>query len=171
MAQPSREWMPVGRVAGPFGVKGEAKVDLLTDFPDRFRDLASVHIGPERRVFTIERCRRHQARVVLKLAGVDTPEAVDALRGQELAVPREQAVKLPPGHYYLDDLTGMEVVTEDGSRVGVIRDVIQTGSNDVYVIGEGRGEILIPAIKDAVKEIDAERRRVVIDPWVLQVPD
>lgn len=171
MPSPSGEWMPVGRIVGPFGVKGEAKVELLTDFPDRFKGLTSIHVGSERTVYEIERSRKHQARVLLKLAGVDTPEAVNQLRGQELAVPRDQAMRLPPDHYYLDDLNGMEVVTTDGAPVGTIREVLQTGSNDVFVIGQGRDEILVPAIQDAVKEIDMDSRRVVIEPWVLNPPE
>jgi 16S rRNA processing protein RimM len=159
------EWMLIGRIAGPFGVRGEAKVEGLTDFPDRFRQLKRVFLGPEHRSVAVENCRLQGSRPVLKLAGIDSPEAVKSLGTCEVAVPRDQAVALPAGHYYLDDLLGMNVSTVDGEGLGTVVDVIRTGSNDVYVVEEGQTTVLVPAITDAVNEIDFSARRIVVEGW------
>ena len=161
------EWMPIGRIAGPFGLRGEIKVDLLTDFPERFRRLSSVYIGPAHSPYEVTGSRRHGERVLLRLNGVETPEHVTPLRGLELSVPRSEAVELPPDHYFLDDLLGAQVLTATGEPVGPIREVLRTGSNDVFVIGKGRDEILIPSIRDAIRSIDLQGRTVVVEPWVV----
>lgn len=163
----SNMWMVIGEVAGPFGVHGEVKIDPLTDYPERFETLRHVYVGPARHEYPVERARLHKRQVLVKLEGIDTPEQVESLRRQEVLVPRAEAAKLPQGHYYFDDLMGAEVVTTDGRAVGAITDIIRTGSNDVYVVGEGRDAALIPAIKGAVTDLDITARRVVIEPWVL----
>lgn len=162
-----RQWMPVGRIAGAFGVHGEIKVDLLTDFPDRFKDMKQVYVGPERRPYHILTSRRHRQQVLLTLQGLDTPEDVALLRQMELAIPRTAAVDLPEGHYYLQDVIGMAVLATDGAEVGVVTDVLRTGSNDVFVVNEGPKAVLIPVIHDAIAELDLAANRVVVERWVL----
>lgn len=164
----SDEWMLIGEIAGPFGIRGEMKIDPLTDFPERFTELRVLYVGPARRAYPVERARLQKQQVVLKLAGVDRPEQVDELRRREVFIPRSEAAELPPGHFYLDDLIGARVVTSTGHYVGTIMDILRTGSNDVYVVGEGSDEVLIPAIKDAVTAIDLDERQVVIESWVLE---
>jgi 16S rRNA processing protein RimM len=167
----SDEWMLIGEIAGPFGVRGEIKIDPLTDYPERFESTRHVYLGPSRDEYRVERARLHKRQVLAKLAGIDTPEQVEALRRQEVLVPRAEAADLPEGHYYLDDLLGVEVLTADGRMVGAITDIIRTGSNDVYVVGEGRDAVLIPAIKGAITDLDLTARRVVIEPWVLDTDE
>lgn len=159
--------MAIGRVAGPFGLRGEMKVDLLTDFPERFSSLVQVHVGPDYSPYAIECSRKHAHQVVLKLKDVDTPEAVKELGGLELHISREEAVPLPEGHYFLDELIGVNVETESGKQLGPIRDVLRTGSNDVYVVGSGREEILIPGTSEAVRDLDLDGRRMVVESWIL----
>lgn len=171
MPSPAGEWMLIGRVASPFGVHGEFRVELHTDFPDRFTSLRRVYLGSRREAFEIQRARRQGDQVLLKLKGVDAPEAVRALGRPDLYVPRQDATPLPEGRFYLDDVVGMEVVTEDGRRVGEVSDVLETGSNEVFVVGRGREEILVPVIKDAVLRLDLEGRTIVIDDWVLNVEE
>lgn len=163
--------MTVGEVVGPFGVKGELKVALLTDFPERFRGLHRVYLGPERKDFQVIGSRLHKDRVLLHLDGVETPEEAMKLRGLEIAVPRDDAVPLPPGHFYLDDLVGCHVTAADGRSIGEVSQVLRTGSNDVLVIGEGRAELLIPITKDAIRDLDLVARRIVVELWVLDVPE
>lgn len=167
----SDEWMLIGEIAGPFGVHGEIKIDPLTDYPERFQTLHRVYVGPGRDEYRVERARLHKRQVLATFAGIETPEQVEALRGQEVHVPRAEAAVLPEGHYYLDDLIGVEVLTTDGRAVGTITDIIRTGSNDVYVVGEGRDAALIPAIKGAITDLDLATRRVVIEPWVLNTDE
>jgi 16S rRNA processing protein RimM len=160
--------MIVGRIAGPFGVRGEIKVDLLTDFPERFRHLQQVYLGKDHDPYQVVRSRRHGDRILLTLEGISDPEAVVGIRGQEVSVPRAEAIPLPEGHYYLDDLVGFAVVTVEGTSLGSVAEVIRTGSNDVLVVGTRPREILIPVIRDAVAELDLDARRAVVQSWVLQ---
>jgi 16S rRNA processing protein RimM len=164
-------WMVIGTIVGSFGVHGELKVELNTDFPERFSRLETVYVGPQRLPRTVLASRRHQGRVLLRIVGVESPEQGDMLRGKELAVPRSEAMPLPAGHYYLDDLLGIEVSAVDGRRLGLISDVLRTGNNDVYVVNTGTDAILVPGIKDAVHELDLDARRLVVEPWVLDVDE
>lgn len=159
--------MLIGRIAGPFGVRGEIKIDPFTDFPDRFRDLESVYVGPDHDAYRVERARRHQAQLLVRLEGISSPEAARDLRGAEIFVPRAEAAPLPPGHFYLEDAVGLTVQTSGGADVGTVTDVLKTGSNEVFVVGTGKDAILIPVIKDAITELNLDERRVVIEPWVL----
>lgn len=164
------QWMTVGRMAGPFGLRGEAKVEILTDYPERFRQLERVFLGPRHREYTLLSARPHSGLMLVHLEGIDTPEAVSRLLGQEVMIPRAEAVELPQGHYFLEDLVGLPVETAEGQPVGTIADVLRTGSNDVYVVKTGEGEVLVPGISDAVREVDVPGRRVVIEAWVLLPP-
>ena len=163
----SDDWMVIGRIVGPFGVRGEMKVEPLTDFPERFRSLKRVYLGDARREAEVLGSRNHKGQILLRLAGIDSPEAVKELRKPELHVPRAEAWSLPEGHYYLDDVIGLQVETTDGATIGEVTDVVRTGSNDVFVVGTGATAVLVPVIKDAVTELDMRARRVVIEPWVL----
>lgn len=160
--------MVIGRIAGTFGVRGELKVEPLTDDPGRFEHVQTAFLGAERRPYTLERSRPHGPHVVVKLTGVETPEAGARLRDTEIAIPRDQAIELPGGHYFLDDLLGMTVLRADGQSVGVVSDVLRTGANDVYVVGSGKNAILIPAIRDAIAELDLDAGRIVVESWVLE---
>lgn len=161
-------WLSIGRVAGVFGLHGELKVELLTDFPERFGLLEQVYVGAAKSVYRLERTRPHKTHLLVKLEGVDTPEAAVSLAGQDLEIPRDQAVRLPAGHYFLRDLIGCVVTTADGEEVGTVTDVLRTGSNDVYVVGSGRGELLIPGTTEAIHRLDLNEKRMVVEPWVLE---
>lgn len=156
------DWMLVGRVTGPFGVGGEMKIELLTDFPNRFSLLERVYLGSERRGHRLLSTRR-SAHVLLKLEGVESPEAVKALRGTDVWIPRSEAMQLPEGAFYADEVVGLRVETERGEPIGIVRDILVTGANDVYVVEGVRGEILIPAIRDVVSRIDIDQGRIVIN--------
>lgn len=164
----SEQWMLIGKIVGPFGIQGELKVEEHTDFPNRFKRLATVALGSERREYAVQSARRHKGRVLLRLVGVETPEAARDLAGKEIAIPRGEAMPLPEGHYYLDDILGAEVFTPEGTAVGRVSDVIQTGANDVYAVKSEQQTILIPVTKDAVRELDVAGRRVIVEPWVLE---
>ncbi len=162
-----RDWMIVGEIAGPFGLHGEIKVEPLTDYPERFDHLETVYLGTTHRPYTVLRSRFHKSHVLLTLEGVETPEQIDMLRREDVQIPREEAVELPEGHYFLEDIIGAEVVTSVGHPVGRITDIIRTGGNDVYVVNEGPAAVLVPVVKDAVTSLDVAGKRVVIEPWVL----
>lgn len=155
------QFIVVGRVVAPWGVRGEIKVEVMTDFPDRFSPQAEVHIDGQ--PMTIERSRWHQGRVILKLATIDSAEAAQGFGGRFLEVPRSQLRPLPKDEYYQFQLLGLEVWTVEGELLGRIAHILPTGSNDVYMVPSRHGELLIPAIEDVVKSVDLERGRIVIE--------
>jgi 16S rRNA processing protein RimM len=164
--QQETEWATIGQVVALFGIKGELKVRLLTDIPDRFEQLETLYLGPNHRQYTIELVRPYKGEmIILKLVGFDDANAVEPLRQQEIQIPASQLAKLPPGSYYQHDILGLSVLTLDNRALGTIVDIIETGSNDVYAIkGFDGKQVLIPAIKDVVKRIDLIRRTMYIDP-------
>ena len=159
---PTPRWLYVGRVTSPFGVAGEVRVTLETDFPERLAD-RPLYVGDDHRALTVASVRLHRREALLKIAGVDSVEAADALRGQELFVAGEDAAPLPAGRYYIHELIGLEVWTVAGERYGEVTDVLSRPANDIYVIRHGDREVLAPAIADVVKSINLAERRMVID--------
>jgi len=159
-------YLIIGRVLKPWGYRGEIKVKILTDFPERFASLRTVYLGDDAKPFSVERARLHGGNAaLLKLAGIDSPEADAKLREQLVQVAIEDAVKLPEGKVYLYQLIGLRVRATDGQLLGEITDVLDTGANDVYVAqsDDGTREILLPAIPDVVKEISLERGEIVVE--------
>ena len=164
--QNSTEWATIGKIVAPFGVRGEMKVFSLTDIPDRFAQLKSIFLGPDYVSYKITAVRPYRGdMVILKLEGVDDPAIVDTLRGCDLSIPLDKLAKLPQDSYYQHDILGIRVVTLAGREVGTIIDIMETGSNDVYVVrGEDGPQILLPAIKDVVKQVDLIRQMMYIEP-------
>lgn len=160
------EWATIGQVVALFGVRGELKVRLLTDIPDRFEQLEVVYIGQDHQQYRIERVRPYKGEmIVLKLAGFEDANAAELLRGQEIVIPVSQLAQLPSGKYYQHDILGLTVLTLDNRELGQIVDILETGSNDVYTIKDPDGrQVLIPAIKDVIKRIDLIRHTMYIDP-------
>jgi 16S rRNA processing protein RimM len=161
MSEPPR-YLIIGRVLKPWGVHGEIKVEILTQFPDRFASLRQVVLGEDATIFVVEHARLHGKGALVKLKGIDTPEAAAPLRNQLVQVAREDAVPLPKGQLYLYEILGLDVRTVDGQALGRVTEVIETGANDVYVVDDGTRQVLIPAIEDVVKEISLERHEIVI---------
>ena len=151
----------VGRVVAPWGARGEVKVEVMTDFPDRFCPEEEVYIDGS--PLTIERCRWHKGRAIVKLATIDSIETAEKIRGQFVEVPREQLRSLSEDEYYQFEIVGLEVWTTEGQFIGRVSRIIPTGSNDVYLVSwEGR-EVLVPAIEDVVKSVDVSGGRIVIE--------
>jgi 16S rRNA processing protein RimM len=159
-----QDWMLVGVVAAPVGVRGEVKIDLYTDFPDRFTQLTEIYVGDGHRPMRLAGSRRHAGRVALRFVDVPDRDAADALRGQPLYIPRSQAMPLPEGHYYHDQIIGLRAVSTAGEDLGVIEAILPTGSNDVYVARDGTRELLIPAIRDVVRDIDLDAGTLTVEP-------
>lgn len=161
-------WVTIGAVTAPHGVRGEVRVLPLTDFPKRFYDLERVFLfcGAERREHRVESVKSlTRGLFLLKLEGIGNRDQAERLRKCEVQVPREEAVPLPPGRYYIFELMGARVVTVDGTTLGILKDVLTTAANDVYVVeGEGGREILIPAVPHVVLSIDVQQGEIVVDP-------
>ena len=155
MSEPD-SFLAVARIAAAHGVRGEVRCEVLTDFPDRFASTKHVYGGADRHIISIVRVRRVRTGVLLKLEGVDTRNDAEQLRGMVLYVKDTDAVSLPADTYFWHQIVGLHVRTLDGQELGVIADILPTGSNDVYVVrGDGR-EILLPAIHDVVRNIDLD---------------
>ena len=155
----------IGAVTSTHGLRGELKVYPTTDEPARYHKLKEVILdtGKEQLSLKIEHARLFKQMVIIKFEGFDHINEVEKLKGAKLYVTRENALELGEDEYYFADLAGLRVETEEGQLLGKVTDILQTGANDVYVIGrERQKDLLIPAIKDCVKQIDLENGRMVI---------
>ena len=161
-----QELVLVGRVVKPQGRHGEVAVVPITDRPDRFPQLARAFLpadGDQAREVRVERVWPHKGRFVLKLAGVDSIDAAEALRGLELRIAEDELAELPQGSYYHHQLVGLRVEDENGAPLGVVADVLETGAEArVLVVRGEQGETLIPFAAAFVKDVDLERRRLVV---------
>jgi 16S rRNA processing protein RimM len=157
----------VGRITKSVGLKGEVRVAMLTDSPERFTRLKSVWCGTEEATavrFSILSMRIEPSAVVLKLKEIDSRTLADEHRGEYLFVEAKDTVAPGRGSYFIHDIIGMKVVTEAGEEVGNVRDVMELPANDVWVVTSGTKEILIPAIKEVIRLVDLKGRSVVIRP-------
>jgi 16S rRNA processing protein RimM len=155
----------IGKVLKTHGVKGELRVEPLTDHPGRFTGLGRVFLTPPRgkeRQATVLSVKYLDGKPLVSFEGYGTPEKARELNGWLVQVPEEEAVPLPEGQYYWFELIGMEVESESGEKLGRITDIFETGSNDVYVMKAGKKEIYLPAIKDVIRQVDRKARRMVI---------
>lgn len=155
--------LQVGVITSAHGVRGEVKVFPTTDDPKRFRKLKTVMLdtGKEQRELHIQGVKFFKQFVILKLAGIDNINDVEKYKRCPLLVGREDAVPLEEDEYFIADMIGMKVVTEDEEDFGTLKDVIRTGANDVYVVESAEhGDVLIPAIKKCILHVDIEGRKM-----------
>ena len=149
----------VGVITKPHGIRGEVKVHVLSDDPDRLSDLKEVEAdGPKYHgMLTMEGVRYFKGQAIVKFRGFDTMDDTMPLLRAQLLIPREEALPLEEREYYIGDLIGMQVYQEDGRLLGTLRDVLQTGANDVYEVStEEYGDILIPAIRECIRDVSVE---------------
>jgi 16S rRNA processing protein RimM len=161
------EWATIGKVVAPFGIRGELKILSLTDIPNRFAELETIYLGPDHTRYQVNGVRPYKGgMVVLTLAGIEDVNTAETLRSLELTIPLNELAKLPPDSYYQHDIIGLQVVTLDGRKVGEIKDIMVTGSNDVYVIKAVKGgkDVLIPAIKEVIRQVDLIGKMMYIEP-------
>ena len=159
------DMLQVGVITQTHGVRGEVKVFPTTDDVNRFKKLKQVILdtGREQKDLEIEGVKFFKQFVILKFKGIDNINDIEKYKGKSLYVTREHAVKLKKDEYFIADLIDMQVELEDGTLFGVLNDVMQTGANDVYCIQtEEHGEVLIPAIKDCILDVDVETRKMKI---------
>jgi 16S rRNA processing protein RimM len=164
--QDKTEWATIGKIVAPFGIRGELKVQPFTDIPNRFSQLKVIHLAPDYTRYSIEGVRPYKGdMLLLALEGVDDANAAELLRNKDLCISVDQLAKLPSDSYYQHDILGLRVFTLANQEVGTIVDIMVTGGNDVYVLQSGeKHEVLIPAIKEVVKQIDLVRRMMYIEP-------
>jgi 16S rRNA processing protein RimM len=157
----SEEEVVIGRIVAPFGIRGELKVTVQTDFPERFAAGESVVLNrPTGRVaYRIERSTPNKGGITLKLEGVKTREDAEELRDIDIIIDQSELRELESGRFYVFDIVGLKVVTDDGREQGTVTEVLHSGANDVYVTSTG---LCIPALKTVVAEIDLKRGVMVI---------
>lgn len=160
-------YLTIGTITSPKGLAGEVRVHPHTDWPERFNALARVFLGaggrPTSGAVTVERVTVSGPSIVIKLAGSGTREQAKALHGRDLLIPVEEAWPLPEGHYYHYQLLGMNVRDLDGRDRGTLVRIYPGPANDFLAVSaHGGGEVLIPAVRAAVREIDLQHRVVVV---------
>lgn len=165
---PRPEYLAIGRITAPFGIRGEVKVEIHTAWPDRFALLDQVYVGDAQAQavypLELEGSRRHRGQAILKFAAIGDRTAAETLRGQWLFVRAEQAMPLAEGEFYWHEIIGLEVWA--GERyVGHVVEILETagGANDVYVVRGERGELLLPAIRQVIRRIDVAAGRMEVE--------
>ena len=159
------EMLQVGVITQTHGVRGEVKVFPTTDDVNRFKKLKQVILdtGKETMPLEIQNVKFFKQFVILKFKGIDNINDIEKYKRCSLYVTREHAVALEEDEYFIADMIGMEVCTEDGNIFGTLKDVIETGANDVYVIENAEhGEVLVPAIKECIRSVDIEKGQMMI---------
>ena len=157
--------LQVGVISSTHGVRGEVKVFPTTDDVTRFRQLKKVYLdtGREMLPLEIQNVKFFKQFAILKFKGIDNINDIEKYRGKSLMIDREDAVDLDEDEYFISDMIGMKVYTEDGSEFGTLKDVMETGANDVYIIDSlEHGEVLIPAIRECILDVDMDEERMTI---------
>lgn len=157
------EFIVIGEITKPHGVRGEVRVKTHTDDPERFTWLEQVYVGEiSQRLMAVEKARVTHNTVLLKLTAVNDRTAAEALRGEWLMVPEEEALPLEEGEYFLFQLKGLAVSTVDGELLGTLVNVIETGANHVFVVQGEDGELLLPDIDEVIQDIDFANGRMTV---------
>ena len=165
--EPPEGYWAVGHIVGIHGMRGEVKVELYTDFPERFEPGLRLLVGEQLEKREVETVRFHKAHLLLKFKHVAHREQAELLRNQWLLIEENDAVGLDEGTYWVHEILGLQVKTVDGESLGEVTDVLHTGANDVYIValnpvGGTQKELLLPAIADVVKSVDMETETIVV---------
>ena len=157
--------LEVGQIVNTFGIKGEVKVVPFTNDMKRFDDLKKVYVTSRKdsKLYKVESVRYHKNMVLLKLEGINNPEDAEMLKNAYLEIDREDAIPLEEGTYFIADLIGLEVYSDEGNLLGKVEDIYNTGSNDIYVIKDELGkQILLPGIKEVIKDVQIQNAKIIV---------
>lgn len=160
------KYLRVGVITSPHGVRGEVKVYPTTDDVMRFKKLDKVILDlgrGETRELKIRQVKFFKNMVILKFDGVDTMNEVEGWRQKDLLITRDQAIPLEEDEFFITDLIGLNVVTDEGETLGTLTDVMETGANDVYCVKTPEGkELLLPAIRDCILDVDLDKEEMLV---------
>ena len=159
------KYLEIGQIVNTFGIKGMVKVKPFTDHIERFSNLEKIYIKNKsgQTEYKIQEVKYHKNMVLIKFEGIENPEQADLLRNSYLIVDRETEEPLEPGRYYIVDMIGLDVFTDDNEYLGKLEDIYNTGSNDIYVVKNELGkQVLLPAIEDVIKNIDMDNKKVIV---------
>lgn len=160
--------MAVGLIVGAHGLQGEMKIEPHTDYEDRFAVGNTLLLGEDLLAVQIRTSRSHKGFQLIRIDGVDSRTDVDLLRGQWLFIRESDATSLEEDVYWIHDIVGLSVIDTEGRALGTVRNILQTGANDVYIIepanniNKGR-EILLPAIAEVVQKVDLDARTITVE--------
>ncbi len=161
----SSSFRVIGKIISYWGTRGHLKVYSLTFSPDRYYKLSGVYVSSEkdRRFYNVEGVKPYKGNVWLfKLEDIDTIRDAEKVKNCYIEVPEAEKLDLPEDTYFIDDLVGLKVFSLEGKYIGTLKDIIEGTANDVYIIREGDREVLIPAVKEFVKEVDLKEKKMVI---------
>ena len=159
-----KKYLEVGQIVNTYGIKGFVKVVPFTDNPKRFENLKYIYIVRKNSMekATIEQVAFAKSNILLKLKEYPDINSAESLKGCFIKIDRQDAVELPEDSYFIVDLIGMEVYSEDGEKIGTLTEVFPTGSNDVYVVKTPEKEILLPAIASVIKQVDIPNKKMIV---------
>lgn len=161
------QYITVGKIVNTHGNRGMVRLLPLTDFPERFEQGKSLTVnvpgGPSRKL-QIEKSFPHKKFIIIQFREITDMNGAEKLKGAVIQVGQEEIRPLPVGSYYIFQILGLDVYDSQDSYLGKVKDVLETGSNDVYIVEKGAGErpLLIPALKSVVLSVDLERQRITV---------
>ncbi len=155
------QFLEIGQIVNTFGIKGMVKVKAFTDYIERFSELKEVLI--DEKEYKIQEVKYHKNMVLLQLEGITKIEEAEKLKNEYLKIKRENAIPLEEDTYFVVDLIGLNVYSDENEYLGELIDIFNTGSNDIYVVRrEEKSQLLLPAIKDVIKQIDIENKKIIV---------
>ena len=157
--------LEIGQIVNTFGIKGFVKVNPFVDDILRFDDLEKVYLRRNKEIkeLQVEEVKYHKNMVLVKFKGIDKVEDAELLKNFYLEVDRENAIELEEGEYFIADLLGMNVLTEENEELGKLEDIFNAGSSDIYVVKTEEGkQILLPAISEVIKEINLKENKIIV---------
>lgn len=160
-----QEYFEIGQIVNHFGIKGMVKVNPYTEDISKFEKLKNILLEKEGKLtqIEIEEVKYSKNQILLKIKGINTIEEAEKYRGCYLKIARKDAKKLPKDTYFIADLIGLSVYTEEGILLGKVDDIYNSGANDIYVVKAENGkQILLPAIKDVIKQVDLEQEKIIV---------
>ena len=154
--------LEIGKIVNTHGLRGEVKIVPWTDVPEVFEEISYAYIKGEKK--EIKSVKYQKNNIIVKFSGIDDINDAEKLKNQVLTTDREELPKLPEGVYYITDLLGCDVVLKDGEKVGILSDVLPTGSNDVYVVKrEDKKDLLLPVIEQVVLDVNIDEKKVTVN--------
>lgn len=154
------EYFEIGKIVNTQGIRGDVRVVPQTDDIKRFEKLKTMDIyrNNKKRTLTVEKIWYHKKFVIIKFEEIKTMNDAEEIKDYTIRISRDEAIELEEDEYFITDLIGIDVITEDDSKVGVVKDVLVTGANDVYVVKTDGKDLLLPAIKQCILNIDMDKK-------------